>query len=115
MQRRGTDYRIRRPDIRTGGQQVAHSGEITGRRSTVERWKHGESVDGRPGRATLALRCHASTLVRFKISVNEPAALIATAAPGKHEVVRAQGANHVIDSRGTDLAPGYSARPARHL
>jgi NADPH2:quinone reductase len=32
------------------------------------------------------------------------ASVIATASPGKHEVVRALGADHVIDSRGTDLA-----------
>lgn len=32
------------------------------------------------------------------------ATVIATASPGKHEVVRALGADHVIDSRGTDLA-----------
>jgi NADPH2:quinone reductase len=32
------------------------------------------------------------------------ATVIATASPGKHEVARAQGADHVIDSRGADLA-----------
>jgi NADPH2:quinone reductase len=32
------------------------------------------------------------------------ATVIATASPGKHEVVRALGADHVIDSRGADLA-----------
>jgi NADPH2:quinone reductase len=32
------------------------------------------------------------------------ATVIATASPGKHEVVREQGADHVIDSRGADLA-----------
>jgi NADPH2:quinone reductase len=32
------------------------------------------------------------------------ATVIATASPGKHEVVRALGADHVIDSRGGDLA-----------
>ena len=31
------------------------------------------------------------------------ATVIATASPSKHEVVRALGADHVIDSRGTDL------------
>jgi NADPH:quinone reductase len=30
--------------------------------------------------------------------------VIATASPGKHEVVRALGADHVIDSRSADLA-----------
>jgi NADPH2:quinone reductase len=32
------------------------------------------------------------------------ATVIATASPGKHDVVRALGADHVIDSRGADLA-----------
>jgi NADPH:quinone reductase len=32
------------------------------------------------------------------------ATVIAAASPGKHEVVRAQGADHVVDSRGADLA-----------
>ena len=32
------------------------------------------------------------------------ARVIATASPGKHDVVRAQGADHVLDSRGADLA-----------
>jgi NADPH2:quinone reductase len=32
------------------------------------------------------------------------ATVIATASPGKHEVVRAHGADHVLDSLGTDLA-----------
>jgi NADPH:quinone reductase len=32
------------------------------------------------------------------------ATVIATASPGKHEVARAQGADHVIDSRAADLA-----------
>jgi NADPH:quinone reductase len=32
------------------------------------------------------------------------ATVIATASPGKHEVVRALGADHVLDSRGADLA-----------
>src|SRR4051794_4824845 len=32
------------------------------------------------------------------------ATVIASASSGKHEVVRAQGADHVIDSRGTDIA-----------
>src|SRR6195952_2050706 len=32
------------------------------------------------------------------------ATVIATASPGKHDVVRAQGADHVLDSRGADLA-----------
>jgi NADPH2:quinone reductase len=33
------------------------------------------------------------------------ATVIATAAPAKHAAVRALGADHVLDSRGTDLAP----------
>ena len=32
------------------------------------------------------------------------ATVIATASPGKHEVVRALGADHVLDSRGGDIA-----------
>lgn len=32
------------------------------------------------------------------------ATVIATASPGKHEAVRALGADHVIDSRGDDIA-----------
>src|SRR5262245_44309140 len=32
------------------------------------------------------------------------ATVIATASPGKHEVVRAHGADHIIDSRGTDIS-----------
>ncbi|HEY6745978.1 MAG TPA: zinc-binding dehydrogenase [Mycobacteriales bacterium] len=32
------------------------------------------------------------------------ATVIGTASPGKHDAVRALGADHVVDSRGTDLA-----------
>ena len=32
------------------------------------------------------------------------ATVIGTASPGKHETVRALGANHVLDSRGADIA-----------
>lgn len=39
-----------------------------------------------------------------KLAKHYGATVIATASPGKHEVVRALGADHVIDSRGTDLA-----------
>jgi NADPH2:quinone reductase len=39
-----------------------------------------------------------------KIAKHYGATVIATASPGKHEVVRALGADHVIDSRGTDIA-----------
>ncbi|MFZ0091054.1 MAG: zinc-binding dehydrogenase [Solirubrobacteraceae bacterium] len=39
-----------------------------------------------------------------KMAKHYGATVIATASPGKHEVVRAQGADHVIDSRGADLA-----------
>jgi NADPH:quinone reductase len=39
-----------------------------------------------------------------KMAKHYGATVIATASPGKHEVVRAQGADHVIDARGTDLA-----------
>lgn len=42
----------------------------------------------------------------MKMAKHYGATVIATASPGKHEVVRAHGADHVIDSRGsgTDLA-----------
>jgi NADPH:quinone reductase len=39
-----------------------------------------------------------------KLAKHFGATVIATASPGKHEVVRALGADHVIDSRVTDLA-----------
>src|SRR4051812_14619016 len=39
-----------------------------------------------------------------KIAKHYGATVIATASPGKHEVVRALDADHVIDSRGTDIA-----------
>ena len=39
-----------------------------------------------------------------KIAKHYGATVIATASPGKHEVVRALGADHVIDSRGGDIA-----------
>jgi NADPH2:quinone reductase len=39
-----------------------------------------------------------------KMARHYGATVIATASPGKHEVVRALGADHVIDSRGADLA-----------
>jgi NADPH2:quinone reductase len=39
-----------------------------------------------------------------KIAKHYGATVIGTASPGKHEVVRAQGADHVVDSRGADLA-----------
>ena len=39
-----------------------------------------------------------------KMAKHYGATVIATASPRKHEVVRALGANHVIDSRGADLA-----------
>src|SRR6266545_7657930 len=39
-----------------------------------------------------------------KLAKHYGATVIATASPAKHEVVRGLGADHVIDSRGTDLA-----------
>ena len=39
-----------------------------------------------------------------KIAKHDGATVIATASPGKHEVVQALGADHVIDSLGADLA-----------
>ena len=39
-----------------------------------------------------------------KIAKHYGATVIATASPGKHETVRALGADHVLDSRGPDLA-----------
>ncbi|HEY0537181.1 MAG TPA: NADPH:quinone oxidoreductase family protein [Actinoallomurus sp.] len=39
-----------------------------------------------------------------KMAKHYGATVIATASPGKHELVRALGADHVIDSRGTDIA-----------
>jgi len=39
-----------------------------------------------------------------KMAKHYGATVIATASPGKHEVVRALGADHVVDSRGPDLA-----------
>jgi NADPH2:quinone reductase len=42
--------------------------------------------------------------VAVRMAKHYGATVIATASPGKHEVVRAQGADHVIDSRGADLA-----------
>jgi NADPH:quinone reductase len=39
-----------------------------------------------------------------KMAKHYGATVIATASPGKHDVVRAQGADHVIDSRGAELA-----------
>ena len=39
-----------------------------------------------------------------KIAKHYGATVIATASPGKHEVVGALGADHVIDPRGTDIA-----------
>jgi NADPH2:quinone reductase len=42
--------------------------------------------------------------VAVKIARHLGATVIATASPGKHEVVRALGADHVLDSRGGDVA-----------
>jgi NADPH:quinone reductase len=39
-----------------------------------------------------------------KMAKHYGATVIATASPGKHETVRALGADHVLDSRGTDIA-----------
>ena len=39
-----------------------------------------------------------------KMAKHYGATVIATASPGKHETVRALGANHVLDSRSTDIA-----------
>jgi NADPH2:quinone reductase len=39
-----------------------------------------------------------------KLAKHYGATVIATASPGKHEVVRAQGADHVLDSRSADVA-----------
>src|SRR5919106_1652145 len=39
-----------------------------------------------------------------KMAKHHGATVIATASPGKHETVRALGADHIIDSRGADLA-----------
>ncbi|HZB32645.1 MAG TPA: NADPH:quinone oxidoreductase family protein [Streptosporangiaceae bacterium] len=39
-----------------------------------------------------------------KMAKHYGATVIATASPGKHEVVRTLGADHVIDARGTDIA-----------
>jgi NADPH:quinone reductase len=39
-----------------------------------------------------------------KMAKHYGATVIATASPSKHEVVRALGADHVLDSRGTDIA-----------
>jgi NADPH:quinone reductase len=39
-----------------------------------------------------------------KLAKHYGATVIATASPGKHETVRALGADHVLDSRGPDLA-----------
>ena len=39
-----------------------------------------------------------------KMAKHHGATVIATASPGKHETVRALGADHVLDSRGPDLA-----------
>ena len=39
-----------------------------------------------------------------KVAKHYGATVIAAASPGKHEVVRALGADHVVDSRGADLA-----------
>lgn len=39
-----------------------------------------------------------------KMAKHYGATVIATASPGKHEVVRALGADHVMDSRGADIA-----------
>ena len=39
-----------------------------------------------------------------KMAKHYGATVIATAAPGKHETVRALGADHVLDSRGADIA-----------
>jgi NADPH:quinone reductase len=39
-----------------------------------------------------------------KVAKHYGATVIATASPGKHETVRALGADHVLDSRGADLA-----------
>ncbi len=42
--------------------------------------------------------------IAVKMAKHYGATVIAAASPGKHEVVRALGADHVVDSRGTDLA-----------
>jgi NADPH2:quinone reductase len=39
-----------------------------------------------------------------KMAKHYGATVIATASPGKHDLLRALGADHIIDSRGTDLA-----------
>src|SRR5262245_16159403 len=50
------------------------------------------AASGRTGQAAVRLAKHYGSTV------------IATASRGKHDVVRAQGADHVIDSRGSDIA-----------
>ena len=42
--------------------------------------------------------------VAVKLAKHYGATVIATASPGKHDTVRALGADHVVDSRGTDVA-----------
>jgi NADPH:quinone reductase len=42
--------------------------------------------------------------VAVKLAKHYGATVIATASPGKHETVRALGADHVLDSRGADIA-----------
>ena len=42
--------------------------------------------------------------VAVKLAKHYGATVIATASPGKHDAVRALGADHVVDSRGTDVA-----------
>src|SRR5262245_20373174 len=44
-----------------------------------------------------------------KMAKHYGATVIATASPGKHETVRALGADHVLDSRGPDLAAEVTA------
>jgi NADPH:quinone reductase len=42
--------------------------------------------------------------VAVKLAKHYGASVIATASPGKHDTVRALGADHIVDSRGTDVA-----------
>ncbi len=82
---------------------------------TSRRWPGRELADGAGGAQT-ARRCRGEAdrtdprrgrgtgQAAVKMAKHYGATVIAAAAPAKHEAVRALGADHVIDSRGADIA-----------
>jgi len=65
---------------------------------------HPGRLDQGPGRGSGGAAAGATGQAALKAAKHYGATVIATASPGKHETVRALGADHVLDSRGSDTA-----------